>query len=64
MERYNKSLAREAVSEYMRVAEKHGLSATELALAWCKRQKHVTSSIIGATTMEQLKVRSRAACDC
>ncbi|KAK9844071.1 hypothetical protein WJX81_003751 [Elliptochloris bilobata] len=55
MERYNKSLAREAVAEYAKVAQKHGLSPTQLALAWCKSRWNVTSTIIGATTMDQLK---------
>ncbi len=54
--RYNKSLAREAVAEYARVAERHGLTPTQLALAWCKSRWNVASTIIGATSMEQLKV--------
>jgi len=55
--RYNKSLAREAVAQYAKVAEKHGLTPTQLALAWCKSRWNVASTIIGATSMEQLKVR-------
>lgn len=55
MERYNKSLARQAVAEYVQVAEKHGVTPTQLALAWCKKQWTVTSTIIGATSLEQLK---------
>jgi aryl-alcohol dehydrogenase-like predicted oxidoreductase len=35
MERYNKSQAKAAVAEYVAVAQKHGLTASELALAWC-----------------------------
>ena len=58
MERYTKSLAKQAVSEYAAVAKKHGLTPTELALAWCKGKWQVTSTIIGATSMEQLKVRT------
>ena len=58
MERFNKSLAREAVSAYVGVAEKHGLTATELAIAWVKSRPFVASTIIGATSMEQLKVRT------
>ena len=46
----------EAVREYEKVGAKHGLSCTELALAWCKSRWFVASSIIGATSMEQLKV--------
>ena len=55
MDRYNKSLAREAVGKYCEVAEKHGLTPTQLALGWCTGRWQVTSSIIGATTTEQLK---------
>jgi hypothetical protein len=46
----------EAVGDYEAVAAKYGLSGTELALAWCKSRWFVASSIIGATTMAQLKV--------
>ena len=58
MERYTKSLAKQAVGEYAAVAHKHGLTPTQLALAWCKSRWQVTSTIIGATSMEQLKVCS------
>ncbi len=36
MERYNKSLAKEAVALYCEVAAKHGMTPSELALAWCR----------------------------
>lgn len=39
----------------MEVAKKHGLSPVELALGFCRDQWFVTSSIIGATSLEQLK---------
>ncbi|KAH9543282.1 hypothetical protein CY35_13G055900 [Sphagnum magellanicum] len=55
MDRYNKSLAREAVSAYVDVARRHNLTPVELALGYVRGCSHVTSSIIGATTMEQLK---------
>jgi aryl-alcohol dehydrogenase-like predicted oxidoreductase len=55
MPRYKQSLAQEAVKEYSDVAEKYGMTPTELSLTWCYNQKHVASSIIGATTMKQLK---------
>ena len=60
MERYTKSLAKEAVSGYSAVAKKHGLTPAQLALAWCKGRWNVTSSIIGATSLEQLKVANQA----
>lgn len=55
MARYKQSLAQEAVKEYVTIASTFGLTPTELALAWCYKQPHVASSIIGATTMAQLK---------
>jgi len=55
MDRYKQSVAVEAVSEYVMIAKKHGYSPAELALLWCKAQPHVTSTIIGATSISQLK---------
>lgn len=60
MERYNKSLAREATQEYMQVAEKHGLSLAQLSLAFVRSRWFVASTIIGATTMQQLKENMQA----
>eukprot|EP00238_Polyblepharides_amylifera_P007840 CAMPEP_0196575914 /NCGR_PEP_ID=MMETSP1081-20130531/5299_1 /TAXON_ID=36882 /ORGANISM="Pyramimonas amylifera, Strain CCMP720" /LENGTH=331 /DNA_ID=CAMNT_0041894371 /DNA_START=238 /DNA_END=1233 /DNA_ORIENTATION=- len=60
MERFNKSLAKEAVSEYAKVAEKHGLTPSTLALAFVKSRWFVTSTIIGATKMDQLKENMEA----
>jgi aryl-alcohol dehydrogenase-like predicted oxidoreductase len=36
MERYNKSLARDATEEYVKLAQKYNLTPTQLALAWCR----------------------------
>ncbi|MEZ9624573.1 aldo/keto reductase [Aliivibrio fischeri] len=47
--------ANEAVRAYMNVAEKHGYTPCQLALAWCDQVDGVTSTIIGATSLEQLK---------
>lgn len=47
--------ANEAVKAYMEVAEKHGYTSCQLALAWCDQVDGVTSTIIGATSLEQLK---------
>merc|ERR1712203_1066700 len=55
MERYRNSDSEAATRAYAELARKHGLSPTELALAWCKQRWCVTSSIIGATSVEQLK---------
>lgn len=53
--RYNSAQCTEATRLYQEVAHKHGLTLTELALAFVTQQAFVTSTIIGATTMEQLK---------
>ncbi|MGR6832145.1 aldo/keto reductase [Aliivibrio wodanis] len=47
--------ANEAVKAYIGVAEKHGYTPCQLALAWCDQVDGVTSTIIGATSLEQLK---------
>lgn len=44
-----------AVDAYAAVAEKHGLEMAQLALAFCLTRPFMTSVIIGATTMDQLK---------
>lgn len=56
MARYNSSPARQVVGEYVKIAKKHGMTPSELALAWCNQRWTVTSTIIGATKMDQLKV--------
>lgn len=44
------------VSEkYIKLAERKGISVATLAQAFCKSRWYIPSSIIGATTMEQLK---------
>ena len=53
--RYNSAQSAEATRLYNEVAKKNGLKLTELALAFVTQQAFVTSTIIGATTMEQLK---------
>jgi aryl-alcohol dehydrogenase-like predicted oxidoreductase len=45
----------EATQRYVEVAKQHGLTPAQLALAWCNQVDGVTSTIIGATTMMQLK---------
>lgn len=47
--------AADAVRAYIKIAEKHGLDVNQMALAFVNMQPFVTSNIIGATTMEQLK---------
>ncbi len=47
--------ANDAVKAYIAVAEKHGLDVCQMALAFVNSRPFVTSNIIGATTLEQLK---------
>ncbi len=53
--RYSSPQADEATAYYLQLAEDHGLSLTALALAFVKSRSFVTSNIIGATNLEQLK---------
>lgn len=53
--RYSSAQSTEATKKYKEIARKHGLTLTELAQAFVLHQPFVTSSIIGATTLEQLK---------
>ncbi|KAL8121902.1 uncharacterized protein LOC141659332 [Apium graveolens] len=55
MERYNKSIAMEATAKYIEMAKKHGLTPVQLALGFARDRPFMTSSIIGATSLEQLK---------
>ncbi len=45
----------QAVAAYAEVAKAHGFTPAQLALAWCDQVDGVTSTIIGATNMAQLK---------
>ncbi len=55
MARYNGDLSYEATSAYLDIAETYDLSLTQMALAFINRQPFLTSNIIGATTMQQLR---------
>jgi aryl-alcohol dehydrogenase-like predicted oxidoreductase len=47
--------AQKAVKAYMDLAAANNLDACQMALAFCYQQNFITSTIIGATSMEQLK---------
>jgi aryl-alcohol dehydrogenase-like predicted oxidoreductase len=53
--RYTSAQCAEATRLYQEIAIKNGLTLTELSLAFVTQQAFLTSTIIGATTMEQLK---------
>ena len=54
-QRYNKPNAGNATAAYAKLAAQHGLTPTALALAFCYQRWCVGSTIIGATSMEQLR---------
>jgi aryl-alcohol dehydrogenase-like predicted oxidoreductase len=60
MERYLGSRNEDAVNAYCEIAEKNGMTPTQLALSWCYHRDLVTSTIIGATTMTQLEDNLKA----
>ena len=53
--RYSSKESEKAVIAYQKIAEKHGLTLTQLSLAYVNQLPFVTSNIIGATKIEQLK---------
>lgn len=52
--RYSSESSMLATKAYQEIAQKHGLSLTQLALAFVNNKSFVTSTIIGATSLEQL----------
>ena len=53
--RYTNPQAAAATEKYCQLAESRGLSPSQMALAWVTSRPFVTSNIIGATSIEQLK---------
>lgn len=49
-----------AIGQYCEVAKAHKMTPAQLALAWCDQVDGVTSTIIGATTMQQLQENLQA----
>ena len=54
--RYEKPHAEEAINSYVDLASEKGIDPAQLALKFCDTRSFMASTIIGATTMEQLKV--------
>ncbi|HEV2517143.1 MAG TPA: aldo/keto reductase [Devosia sp.] len=57
----NNQYTEPAIRAYIELAEKHGLDVNQMAIAFCLTKPFMTSVIIGATTMEQLKTNIAAA---
>ena len=53
--RYLRASVQEAARRYAALARENGMTATQLALAWCYSRWFIASTIIGATTMQQLE---------
>ena len=53
--RYNKPNASIVIEKYFDIAKKFDLDIAQMSIKFCEIQKFITSVIIGATTMEQLK---------
>ena len=48
--------AEKVIDEYFKISEKYNLNLAQMSLKFCEIQPFMTSVIIGATTMEQLKI--------
>lgn len=53
--RYSSKQSTEATKAYLEIAQKYELKPSQMALAFVTERPFVTSNIIGATTMNQLK---------
>ena len=53
--RYRKPNMEEAVEDYYKISQKFNLDMSQMSIKFCEVQDFMTSVIIGATTMEQLK---------
>ncbi|NNG83022.1 NADP(H)-dependent aldo-keto reductase [Acinetobacter sp. ANC 5378] len=58
--RYSNPESEWATEQYAQLAERHGLTLTQMSLAFIKQQFFVTSTIIGATNLDQLKENIQA----
>ncbi len=55
LNRYSSPQIEKAVIAYQKIADKHNINLSQMALAYINQLPFVTSNIIGATKMEQLK---------
>ena len=54
--RYNNPHASLVIEKYFNIAKKFALDFAQMSIKFCEIQPFMTSVIIGATTMEQLKI--------
>jgi len=53
-ESFKKTKGPQAVTEYMQVAKRHGVTPSQLAIAHCNSRDFVAATVIGATSLAQL----------
>ena len=53
--RYNKPNRDNAIEEYYKISKKYSINMSQMSIKFCEMQDFMTSVIIGATTMDQLK---------
>ena len=53
--RYNGALAEEVTAAYVNIAREHGLDPSQMALAYAASRRFMTSVLVGATTLQQLR---------
>ncbi|WP_020559600.1 NADP(H)-dependent aldo-keto reductase [Thiofilum flexile] len=59
--RYTAAKAQQATKRYVELARQHGLDPAQMALAYVNSRPFLTSTLIGATTLEQLKTNIASA---
>ena len=60
-QRYTQERAQKATQAYVSIAKDHGLDPSVMALAFINQRAWLTSNLIGATTMEQLRINISSA---
>jgi aryl-alcohol dehydrogenase-like predicted oxidoreductase len=53
--RYRSEPAQEAIVEYNKLSKANKMSLTEMSLRWCKQRDLITTTLLGHSSMEQLK---------
>ena len=54
--RYSGDQSQQAIAAYVDVAQRFGLDSSQMALAYVRQQPFVASTLLGATTLEQLQL--------
>jgi len=54
--RYSGEQSQQAVAEYVALAQQHQIDPSQMALAYVRQQPFVASTLLGATTLEQLQI--------